>query len=396
MRAIRECARFCLRNSFARRDADGVQLSEWYFDTLRRSVRRFSPVLSRSLDLPGAVSILRLVSEAICFTPYGHSLRFRVPLILSIAVTNKCSHPCKHCTAALASHNRVLHVNKHSCWWSKVLQSDVPNVMLTGGEPTVNPHLTDLVEDLVAVKKGVFVFSHAEAAVLAPIAREFKRRVTIVLALYGNEQSHDELRGPGSFARFHDSLEAIKKAGGRVAINCVVSEQDVSAAEYLATTKVNSRPDRVYLSKIIAVGRSAARSKQDTNVTDPAALASAIRKNAKCSVAISLQSSGSSTPPLFKYEAMSVLQRAMGITGFRGCSVGQWAMHISTHGTVHICAFSETRHPIGDLSVDSIESVWSRIQAKYIGVDGVCHIESGSFKQPKLYQIGMEDPNETT
>ncbi|MBL8887439.1 MAG: radical SAM protein [Phycisphaerales bacterium] len=313
-------------------------------------------------------------------TPYGQTLRLPEPLLLSIAITNSCSKPCRHCSASLVPDHRALHVNPvTSTWWRRIIESDIPNVLLTGGEPLHNPSLRSLISTLIEAGKGVFVFTHGNASEVTPLAEEFGARVTFGLSLYGDDRTHDSLRGDGSFASLQETTAKVRQAGGRTLLNCVVSPGKPDGLAYLGSKNCRLRPHRVLISQTIGVGRAGRRDEAQKPERAYSEWQRSIKANLRCPVVVGVNGNddASSRNRIAKI-AEAIVKHALGIKPFVGCSVGQWGMHVSASGSVHMCALGETLAPVGSLTDSPLAIAWQKLQQIGVSQGFGCHVEKAT------------------
>ena len=155
---------------------------------------------------------------------------------LRISVTDRCNFRCPYCMPAelygeeftFLPRSEILSFEEIERLSRLFLDLGVAKIRLTGGEPLVRAHLTDLVERIAALEPGLDLAMTTNGALLAPVAEDLKkaglRRITVSLdsldpdvfsAMCGRDNVHPDV-----------VLEAIDAAAAAgltpVKINCVV------------------------------------------------------------------------------------------------------------------------------------------------------------------------------
>jgi len=155
---------------------------------------------------------------------------------LRISVTDRCNFRCPYCMPAelygeeftFLPRSEILSFEEIERLARLFLDLGVAKIRLTGGEPLVRAHLTDLVERIAALEPGMDLAMTTNGALLAPVAEDLRKaglkRITVSLdsldpdvftAMCGRDNVHPDV-----------VLEAIDAAAAAgltpVKINCVV------------------------------------------------------------------------------------------------------------------------------------------------------------------------------
>jgi len=162
---------------------------------------------------------------------YGRPLRD-----IRISVTDRCNFRCPYCMPAelygeeykFLPRSEILSFEEIERMARVFVDLGVAKIRLTGGEPLVRAHLTDLIERIAAIDPGIDLTLTTNGALLAPVAEDLKKaglkRITVSLdsldpdvftAMCGRDNVHPDI-----------VLEAINAAAAAgltpVKINCVV------------------------------------------------------------------------------------------------------------------------------------------------------------------------------
>jgi GTP 3',8-cyclase len=155
---------------------------------------------------------------------------------LRISVTDRCNFRCPYCMPAelygeeftFLPRSEILSFEEIERLTRLFLDLGVAKIRLTGGEPLVRAHMTDLVERIAALEPGMDLAMTTNGALLAPVADDLKKaglkRITVSLdsldpevftAMCGRDNVHPDV--------VLDAIDAATAAGlTPVKINCVV------------------------------------------------------------------------------------------------------------------------------------------------------------------------------
>lgn len=128
----------------------------------------------------------------------------------------------------------------------------LPDIMLWGGEPLMEPHFDDLVIylrqkgfSLGMVTNGVLIHKHAQL-----IREEFKH---VYVSVDGDRDCHDAVRGKGVFDRVAENLKLIHGGSARISLMCVISESNIQKLEQIPTVLSALSCDEVILQEMIGL-----------------------------------------------------------------------------------------------------------------------------------------------
>lgn len=153
-----------------------------------------------------------------------------VPLSLTYELTWLCNLACAYCDrhtpmAAELSLEQSLQA------LSELRELGLAHVNLDGGDPLTRPHCGALVDWLV--ERGLSVTMHTNG-VLVPQRLETVRKLDKVkISVDGPRDTHDEIRGAGSFEKAAAGARAALSAGVRVEFTCTVGRHNVDVLEPL-------------------------------------------------------------------------------------------------------------------------------------------------------------------
>jgi hopanoid biosynthesis associated radical SAM protein HpnH len=149
--------------------------------------------------------------------------RKRFPLVLMLEPTHRCNLECAGCDRIrLYGEDGRADLSLDTCI-DAVKESGAPVVTITGGEPLLYPELKPLVQELLEMKRHIYLCSNGILA--GPFIEEFRphERLTLNFHLDGMEATHDSITNKeGTFRKAVESIKKAKDRGFRVSTNTSV------------------------------------------------------------------------------------------------------------------------------------------------------------------------------
>lgn len=154
-------------------------------------------------------------------------------MTIQLDITNACNLSCDHCyhshhnnqgALSLDQWNEVL--NQYEALLSKLKLK--PDFVICGGEPLISPNLKPMIEliDKKFGRQSIYILTNG--TVLSDSQIEFFQKFDIgfQISLDGpNPETHDLIRGRGSFNRSMKNLIRLKKAGFEVTVLSTLSKK---------------------------------------------------------------------------------------------------------------------------------------------------------------------------
>lgn len=149
--------------------------------------------------------------------------RKKFPLVLMLEPTHRCNLACAGCDR-IRLHNEVLTEDLpfEQCI-KAALESGAPVVTITGGEPLLYQELKPLIEELLKLKRHVYLCTNGLLA--GSFIEEFKPqpRLTLNFHLDGMGETHDSITNrAGTFKTVIEVIKKAKQKGFRVSTNTSV------------------------------------------------------------------------------------------------------------------------------------------------------------------------------
>src|SRR5271166_2815486 len=105
------------------------------------------------------------------------------------------------------------------------------SVSLDGGEPLAHPNVAEIVQFLV--ERAVEVSMHTNGILVPRKIETIRKLKKVKISLDGPRESHDAMRGAGSFDSAIDAASAARQAGVRVEFTCSVGRHNADVLDQL-------------------------------------------------------------------------------------------------------------------------------------------------------------------
>lgn len=213
---------------------------------------------------------------------YKRNLFLENPIKVQWKITNKCNLKCKHCYLGELS-QESLSTSEINEIARKIVASGVLEVTITGGEALLVDNLPEIIYKFVENENYVKVFTNA--TLLVPFLEKignmglldkFREYVTFSISVDGLENTHDKIRGKGTFQKVESALMNLQKLKFTTIVNCVVSKLNVAQIPELLLYLLSLNVCNIQLSNIIIKGN--ADKSMALNRAEKDALASRIKR----------------------------------------------------------------------------------------------------------------------
>jgi MoaA/NifB/PqqE/SkfB family radical SAM enzyme len=179
--------------------------------------------------------------------PPKNALELAAPIALYLEISPMCNLHCQHCY-------KPVHICKHplSTQGFKDLIDELSTlgvfeIRFCGNEPTVHPDFFEIcrfVQDR-QMYLGINTNAHFDSAFqqrLVELGPDF-----VVVSIDGTEDTHDQIRGAGSYQLAVSFLQALARANIKRRINTVLSSDSLPAVRHIAKLADETGSDVSYL-----------------------------------------------------------------------------------------------------------------------------------------------------
>jgi len=150
----------------------------------------------------------------------------RYPFVLMLEPTERCNVSCDGC-GRIREYKDLMHVNMslQQCLGA-VEESGAPVVSLCGGEPTVYPWISELVQGILDRRRWIYLCTNAQTLTRTLHKYPRSKRLIFNIHLDGMAKIHDAIMNlPGAFDRAIDALKTARARGYRVCTNTTVFKE---------------------------------------------------------------------------------------------------------------------------------------------------------------------------
>jgi MoaA/NifB/PqqE/SkfB family radical SAM enzyme len=188
--------------------------------------------------------------------------RLGAPLFVAWQITRDCDLACLHCCTESAPGKRLrdeLDAGEALRLAEDIVRSEVPYVMLCGGEPLVSPYFFRLAETLGA--SGVQLKVETNGQRFDALAAERLARLpirSVQISLDGDTQSvYEQQRPGGSLAKAHAACRAAREAGLDLEITFAPTRINIEQAAAVIQRARQLGAFRFNTGKLMRVGTAA-------------------------------------------------------------------------------------------------------------------------------------------
>lgn len=283
-----------------------------------------------------------------------------LPLTAQLEITDSCNHRCVHCyNLDSALENRPLRKVSDETVMAcaqKLINNQIFNVIVTGGEPLIKKELTKQVIGLLK-RNNIRVALNSNLTLADDNFIEFlkEQRVGVLTSCSsGNSSSFSKLVGVDNYKIFEQKIKKLVQAGVRFTVNMVV-------------TKENLQEVRLTADKMKSLGcKSFAATPMGLNVECP-----------RMDLLLSVEDVRHVIMDLLwiednlnmKVDILEALPKCVfpddilnGKYSFlnRKCQAGRTVIAVSCNGDVRPCAHNP--YPYGNLLKESLRDIWKKMQ----------------------------------
>jgi MoaA/NifB/PqqE/SkfB family radical SAM enzyme len=317
-------------------------------------------------------SLVRVLATAIVRSPYGTPLDLHLPLVLSVSAGTYCPFKCANCySASSAEGDDQAALGSMSARMAEIIASDVPIVLITGGEPLAFAETRTWVRAAADVGKWVYVFTNASVESYLDLAVRYRENLEFVFSVWGAREKHNELRGAKSFERIERNLRLLNDRGRRGNLLIVMTTWDPALLEQAFDLAEQFDIDHLRVVRRIGVGRTESAKRLQ--------LSSAMAQELRCwrgRIKRHVRTALIDIPELRAARGASMLKLLFGIAPFASCAAGAWTMHMDSRGRASSC-FAQEKAANAALPGASMVDQWQGLKwaRPHSSNGGHCHAE---------------------
>ena len=276
-------------------------------------------------------------------------------------VTSACNLNCAHCREKRTISNPQYDLNAEECREAidQIVDFNTHTLSLAGGEPLLGKHIWDILKYATGKFKRL-VLSTNGTLITPDIAIKLAKYLTNVqVSVDGpDSETHDYVRGAGTFYKTMRAIEALKKVDLRVDIRMTICKETMARThEFIDLTK-RLELSGAYMRRVIPSGNATPGGKITRLSSEELkhVLGDAIAYGK--SVGMHVASADYFCQISFTAEARLKAERTQKLNGsvIGGCAIGVNSFYLMQDGTISYCPYL----PIycGSLRENSLKYIW--------------------------------------
>ena len=248
-------------------------VNEYTFDLLNAyfentTIGEMARVLNRnSFSLRRELQMLRKEIQNIEY--YDDNISLDFPLKVQWKVTNRCNLHCKHCYLGDLDFTELPR-NDLMKIADRIIDSNVLEVTITGGEALVVASLPEIVAKLLKNDIKVNIFTNA--ILLDSFSKKLEKELGMIpskqldffISVDGDEKTHDFIRGKGNYRKTIRNIQKMIDKGYRITTNSVLSRMNYLQIPELYRTLYQMGVYKIQISNLIDSGNATSDMKLDT------------------------------------------------------------------------------------------------------------------------------------
>ncbi len=204
--------------------------------------------------------LFRYLSEQLEEAEYGDNINLSFPLKIQWRITERCNLKCLHCYLGDLSNNIDLEEEKIEMIAKKLASSQITEITITGGEALLVKLLPQIVEIFIKNKIKVNIYTNGillNSFIDNIIQRKVNPRdISFFISLDGLKETHEKIRGIGTFDKVINNILYAKKYNCFVTTNTVINKLNYKDIPILYLTLFKLGVDQIQISNVFEIGNA--------------------------------------------------------------------------------------------------------------------------------------------
>ena len=271
--------------------------------------------------------------------PYEASLFRRLPSVI-VEITRRCNLHCKHCyNNSGRKREDELTFEEIKKMIDELAGMGVLNIVLTGGEPLLHPHIFDIIEHIRSKPMSCMVFTNG-TLITKEIVQKFKELSILSVAASIDSaapETNDSFRGvPGSFEKTVKAIKMLKKAGISVRVNVCIHKGILNEIVGVLNLFKEWKIDEYTMWPVTYTGRS-----EESDFTVTPEEYKKVLKQVKA------------------YESKETRKEFSYSPRQTNCGIGMSSLTVRSNGILTPCPSLPDEISLGDIRKNSIAEIWN-------------------------------------
>ncbi len=289
----------------------------------------------------------------------NYQIESRVPVTntpenAEIHFTHGCNLKCKHCFQE--SSPRDLFSNQiEPSYWKSIFQElefyNVYNIVISGGEPLFYPEFNSLFKEIVNYRLRLNILTNGVLINDDIVDYLSLPNVLLTISMDGhNSETHDFLRGKGSFKKLVVAIERLKERDANITLSYTIHHKNYEFIEDFIEFSIKLGIKSVGFLTIDPIGRALEHKYLLFNSTQINSITENVY-NLKIKYKDQIE---------IEYTDPMALNAGDTKSDIISCSAGTNRIAIDSNGFVYPCvmAFGEEQFKLGDLKQDNLQNLW--------------------------------------
>jgi MoaA/NifB/PqqE/SkfB family radical SAM enzyme len=174
------------------------------------------------------------LAQAIEYGGNFFSARFlgkRIPMVVSMVVTNRCNYSCAYCDR-WDGRGYQLECDEILTFLDDMAELGTKRVIFTGGEPLIRKDIIQIIGH--AKSHGLKVNLNSNGTLVPRLMSQLSQIDGLTISIDGDRDTHDGIRGEGAFDIAIEAVRAAKKHPNiRIRLSAVISRDSIGAEDAL-------------------------------------------------------------------------------------------------------------------------------------------------------------------
>ena len=184
------------------------------------------------------------------------------PSSVTIYITQYCGKACRHCVTE--SHSNIDQSSEYDLHkWKEILLNlkriGVMGIVFTGGEPLSKNDIFEILSFADSLDFRISLLTDLDGIDISVVQKlkELKNLLDIQTSLDGaTADSHDFIRGKGSFEKTLERLEVFSSSGIEYTISCSINSMNIVEIDEIADISKKYNASYLYLNPVAPYGRA--------------------------------------------------------------------------------------------------------------------------------------------
>lgn len=293
--------------------------------------------------------------EQISVNDYVHSLT--APILISFFLTRKCNLNCDFCATEQDKVSSELAYEDVIKTIDQLYQMNVFGVVFTGGEPLKRDKIVDIA-NYCASKNIVTGIKSNGTLINDDLIKQFSDQIRFSLSIDGWEETHDQIRGKGTFAKLMDAIAILKRNNRAFGLHYTLTSKNYDDLDRVLDFCIENR---IILTSDPVLNIGTAKSATDILLTDEQIERYYEFKKEKRKRYRKLNNNRKAHQlNLYDTEILNNL--------FNSCEALKSTLHIDSNGDIYPCITSSSVGcgKVGNVLEASCSSIWNSKEADEI------------------------------